>query len=234
MFEHESVQDLMALAHETPYGKKCSALWAEAARRAGAEGLEREELVCYMQLAVAFTLGGEVTRMVAPFMWVDKRRKERPDLVTESMQRSFGWYFKYLMLVLREIPQVPADECFRTLDQMREYYQGLGDSLKPYYLREYYMYTTLGRVEDTEEAYRKWQLANKSDLSDCAACDPQHEVGYLTQRGRWEEAVEVGNRALASSESYCSAQPENMYSHMLVPWLRTGNDAKAWPAHVRV
>ncbi|GAA4787690.1 hypothetical protein FRX94_03820 [Corynebacterium canis] len=233
MFEHESVQDLMALAHETPYGKKCSALWAEAARRAGAEGLEREELVCYMQLAVAFTLGGEVTRMVAPFMWVDKRRKERPDLVTESMQRSFGWYFKYLMLVLREIPQVPADECFRTLDQMREYYQGLGDSLKPYYLREYYMYTTLGRVEDAEEAYRKWQLADKSDLSDCAACDPQHEVGYLTQRGRWEEAVEVGNRALASSESYCSAQPENMYSHMLVPWLRTGNDAKAWPAHVR-
>lgn len=42
MFEHESVQELMALAHETPYGKKCSALWAEAARRAGAEGLERE------------------------------------------------------------------------------------------------------------------------------------------------------------------------------------------------
>ena len=135
MFENESVQDLMDLAMDTPYGKTCSALWAEAARRAGVEGLEREEIWCYLRLAQAFTMGGEVTRMVAPFMWVDKRRKERPDLFDADMQDSFAWYYKYVILVLRDVPQASADECFNALREMREFYQSLGDSLKAYYLR---------------------------------------------------------------------------------------------------
>ncbi|WJZ03004.1 hypothetical protein [Corynebacterium freiburgense] len=233
MFEHESVHDLMSLAHDTPYGKTCSALWAEAARRAGAEGLEEEELWCYLQLASAFTMGGEVTRMVAPFMWVDKRRKERPDLFDERMQSVFAWYYKYLILVLRDVPQASVEQCFSALGEMRNFYKNLGDSLKAVYLREFYVYSAFGYVEEAEEAYQKWKVADVSELSDCVACDPQHEVLYLAHQERWQEAVEVGEKALANSEDSCSAQPENLYSRMLIPWLRTGRDDKAWPAHVR-
>lgn len=233
MFENESVHELMSLAQDTPYGKTCSALWAEAARRAGAEGLEHEEVWCYLQLASAFTMGGEVTRMVAPFMWVDKRRKERPDLFDQRMLEVFAWYYKYLLLVLRDMPQASAEQCFTALQEMREFYQSLGDSLKAVYLREYYVYFALGLWEDAEEAHRKWKLADVSDLSDCVACDPQHEVTYLSRQKHWEKAVEVGEAALEHAEDSCSAQPENLYTRMLLPWLYMGRDDKAWPAHVR-
>lgn len=232
MFENESVQDLMDLAMDTPYGKTCSALWAEAARRAGVEGLEREEIWCYLRLAQAFTMGGEVTRMVAPFMWVDKRRKERPDLFDADMQDSFAWYYKYVILVLRDVPQASADECFNALREMREFYQSLGDSLKAYYLREYYIFSMLGRDEEADEAYRKWKIADVSEHSDCVACDPQHEVAYYSQRGEWDKAVEVGEEALANSQDSCSSQPSTLYCNMLLPWLYTGQDDKAWPAHI--
>ncbi|MCU9519183.1 hypothetical protein N7326_04755 [Corynebacterium sp. ES2794-CONJ1] len=232
-FETDELRDLMERAYAAPYGKSCSSLWAEAVQLAHDEGRCEEEFECYVHLASSLGQGGEITRMIAPFLWVDKTRKVHPEYFTPDLAESFAWSYKYLMSAVRAVPTISAQQCLDSLAEMKKLYLDMGDPLKAYYMREYYLYKELGMDEQAEESFSQWQAAEGSELSDCAGCDPSHLVGYHELNGDYESAVKVGERALAGEEETCPSQPESLYTELLIPWLMTGRDDKAWRAHTR-
>ncbi len=237
MQDRNSIFELMEKAHALPWGKACSAMWVEAAKLAAESGEENLQAQCYLHLINAFAMSGESSRLVAPFLWLDKYRKRRPEEFDQEMQSAFGWQYKYVLGVLRDIPNASADQLLGTLEQMREYYQQRGDSLKSYYIRRHYAHWVLGQKQQAEEYAQKWETVlrrgEESEFDDCAGCDPMHLVALYISRDDVEQAVAAGEAGLADTGRYCDSQPESLFTAMLVPWLRIGQDEKAWPAHVR-
>ncbi len=237
MHERDSILELMEKAHALPWGKACSAMWVEAAKLAQRSGEQFLLAQCYLHLINALAMSGESSQLLAPFLWLDKFRKERPDLFDAEMQSAFGWQYKYILGLLRDFPSGSSAELKRVLSEMKKYYLQSGDGLKSYYIRCYYAYWVLGRHEEAEEYARTWESilnrGEESEFDDCAGCDPMHLVALQLTRGNVELAVAAGERGLADTGRYCDSQPESLYTAMLVPWLRCGHDDKAWPAHVR-
>ena len=71
MTDLDDLYDLIARAQAAPWGPGCSALWAQAARVAEDLGRDEDALECYSNLVTAYTMGGEATRVIAPFTWRD-------------------------------------------------------------------------------------------------------------------------------------------------------------------
>ena len=79
MTDLDDLYDLIARAQAAPWGPGCSALWAQAARLAEDLGRDEDALECYSNLVTAYTMGGEATRVIAPFTWCDNMyRTSRP------------------------------------------------------------------------------------------------------------------------------------------------------------
>lgn len=86
MTDLDDLYDLIARAQAAPWGPGCSALWAQAARLAEDLGRDEDALECYSNLVTAYTMGGEATRVIAPFTWCDNMYRTRPDLFTDALK----------------------------------------------------------------------------------------------------------------------------------------------------
>ena len=201
MTDLDDLYDLIARAQAAPWGPGCSTLWAQAARLA--EDLERDEdaLECYSNLVTAYTMGGEATRVIAPFTWCDNMYRTRPDLFTDALKHSFAWQYKYVITALRQVPTVPVQKCKDVLQQMRELYLSLGDELSAVYIREYLLLHHFGEYEDAEKALSNWRAAARTEFSDCVSCDPMHEVRYYSHLKEWDRARSIGEEILNTQDS---------------------------------
>lgn len=227
------LDDLMQRAAATPWGKTCSSLWAQAAALAQESDDHTKAVRCYGELCAAYMMGGESTRVIAPFMWLDNMFKTHPEYFEEQDVQALGWYYKYVVSTLRCVPTVSVDQCNALLDEMRQYYMSHGDSMRAYHIRCYQFHRDMGQTEAAELSYIQWQNAEHSELSDCERCDPGYEVLYHAGRKEWDQAVAAGDKALAHDGDYCDSQPEALLTEMMEPWLRVGRDAEAWAAHIR-
>lgn len=225
--------DLMKRADATQWGKACSALWAQAATLAEERGDLEKAVVCYDELATAYMMGGEITRCIAPFMWLNRMYKERPDLFTEELVTSLALDYKFAVSAVGKVPTISVEQCMSMLAEMEQFYRGLGDSLHAYYARAFRLYSILGMEKDAQDAFERWLAAEISDLSDCNQCDPSLHVYHLAEREQWDEVLVVGDAALNDDTPHCGSQPEGLLSRMLEALLRRGRDEEAWAAHLR-
>lgn len=230
----DELHDLMNQASATSPGFTQNDLWAKAAEIAENEGFEQEAVICYIQLVNGYATGGQTTEVVAPFIWCHNKYRERPDLFDTDLSYGHSWHFKYVLAAVRSVPSVPVEQCEAILEEMRKHYLSIGDGLRAYYIRKYLFAKDWGTDEEAEEAFAQWRTSPDSELSDCASCDPGYEVMYLSMQRKYEEAVKLGEAAIAAqNDNACDSQPEALLTQMMEPWSRVGNDASAWSAHTR-
>lgn len=195
---------------------------------------------CYVDLVTAYVQGGESTRVIAPFAWLERNYKENPQWFddvelpgySDGLVHQLGWFYKYVFSAARELPNVSVAQTEQILQRMHDFYQQQSDPQRAWYFRNYEMYRRLGEKDKAEGFYQQWLNADRSDLSDCALCDPGHQVDYFARLEQWDKAIEIGEEALGA-ESQCSNQPEQLLSDLMLPWLYSGRDDKAWAAHLR-
>ncbi|QRV02115.1 hypothetical protein JTE88_08585 [Arcanobacterium phocisimile] len=236
----DELTDLIQRAEGSPWGKTCSALWAQAAKVAEDRGDMKMAVRCYVELVTAYVQGGESTRVIAPFAWLERNFRDNPQWFddvelpgySDGLIHQLGWYYKYVFSAARELPNVSVVQTEQILQRMHDFYQQQSDPQRAWYFRNYEMYRRLGEQEKAEGFYQQWLNADRSELSDCALCDPGHEVDYYARLEQWDKAIEIGEEALGA-ESQCSNQPEQLLSDLLLPWLYSGRDDKAWAAHLR-
>ncbi|RRC96313.1 hypothetical protein [Schaalia canis] len=229
----DDLEDLMSRADATQWGKACSALWAQAATLAEEQGNLEKAVVCYDELATAYMMGGELTRCIAPFMWLERMYKQRPDLFNDDLVESLAADYKFALSAVRSVPTVPFEQCMSLLEETERFHRSLGDSLHSYNMRAFQIYRDMGMMEESEAAYQRWLAAESSPLSDCSHCDPGHRVRYHAERSEWAEALSVGDETLNSDKRHCGAQPEALLTDLLETLLRSGRDDEAWAAHIR-
>ncbi|AWE42841.1 hypothetical protein [Actinobaculum sp. 313] len=232
-----SHEDLLALwdeAANTPTGPGANQLWAQLAMQAEEAGEEHIALRANLSLCHAYLETEAFAKLLVPFVWCTNKYREKPELFDDDSLYLYGWSFKYVLIAVRQLPQIARQQCLDILEEMRLFYLQMGESLRPYYSQANSLYENFGEMEMAAGFYEQWKDAPVTRLADCTACDPEDEVYYEIDCGDWEAAARVGDAALAAEGRRCSNQPNSMLSMLLEPWFRTGRDAEAWAAHLRV
>ncbi|MBV7363267.1 tetratricopeptide repeat protein [Actinomycetaceae bacterium TAE3-ERU4] len=233
MAELDDLDDLMVRADSLPWGKTSSSLWAQAAKLAEERGDIPKALRAYISLCDSYAMGGQITRSIAPFIWVDNLYRTRPELFGEDELKSLSWIYKYIARISSILPSISYEQSLNIFAQMRSFYLANGFSLRDYHIRRYRFWLQMGETEKAEESYQKWYSVSRSEVSDCVQCDSSNEVKYALAQEKWEEAAAAGDRALTLEGQNCSLQPEQLLGILMEPWLRVGRDREAWAAHKR-
>ncbi|MDO4887735.1 MAG: hypothetical protein Q3979_03370 [Actinomycetaceae bacterium] len=232
-----SYDDLIAMWDEaagTPDGPTANQLWAQLAVQAEEAGERHIALNANLTLCQKYSRTERPEKVLVAFVWCVNAYRDEPELFGERELYLYGWMFKHVLAAVERIPRISRQQCLDIIEDMRLFYLQAGESLRPYYSLAQSLHTAFGEEEAAEHFYEQWKDAPVTDLSDCTACDPENEIGHEVDRGNWEAAASAGDAALAAGGRQCDKQPNSILSLLLEPWLRTGRDAEAWAAHLRV
>ena len=202
----------------------------ELIRAVDAQGEPELRYVARLSAVAAYVRAGEYTNALAPFAWCLAvfDRGEAPTGHTDTLL----WSYKWIVGALPDFPEVPLEQTRAALDDMERRYRLHGHSLNPVHQYRELLERHVGDRVAADEQFRLWQAAPRGPLSDCAGCEPDDLIEHLMWVGRVDDAVEVGDRALAG-ELNCSDQPHGLLATMMEPYLRVGNGVAAARAHRR-
>lgn len=240
----ESARDLLYQGELMEWGKARIGVILEALKQAEAEGNQSIIVDCYSALSRSYRFCGEVTKMVAPFLWLDKFRTQHPEAFDYYHEWSFASDYKSFVRVLRDLPTASVEQNLHAMKEMERIYIEDNFGLKPVHLRYYFMYKYLGMLAEADkhaDIWLEWKTSGgQSDMDDCAGCDPEHMVTIYQDRGDHEQAVKTVERVLIGTHYFCENQPDDIKTAALTSWLAIGEAERAWeisasvlPKHLR-
>lgn len=232
MTTREDIIERMHLCHSLPRGPERSALRAEAVTWAEDIGAEDLSVALHAQLVNDYFWGQEEWKGLAPFVWCLERQRERPDLFDERIESYLRHCYKIAISVASRNPAVPVEQVRALEAAMETYYREQGASMHTVHGQRYYVARNLGLPEEAVAELAAWRATPRDDSSDCAACDPEHQITQAIADGDWELALATAVPIL-NEEIGCDEQPARVRSNMLEAFLATGRTKAAWDAHVR-
>lgn len=232
MTDEARVREMIAHIWDMPYGSAHIAAAEEAIRHADALGDTHLSFHARMAATPAYQHGGEPAKAFVTFSWCLAEYDRTPAEYGADDAELLRWYFKYVISSLTKFPEVPLDRTFAVLDDMQRRFTVGGHSLHAVYQYRWVVANHLGADADADEWYAKWCAAPRDENSDCAGCDPTSKVFHLASRGRYEEAVALGEPVLAGRLG-CREQPQSILTELMIPYLRTGRLEEARDAHRR-
>ncbi|UUW87129.1 hypothetical protein [Pimelobacter simplex] len=224
----DDLQTALWQAGDLPNGKTRSRAFEAVAQRADGVDLD-VAFEARVNLAHSYVMGGERRRMMVPFAWCLAESDKDPARFEEHTHMLL-WAFKYVPSTLVRFPEVPLAMTLSTLDDMERRYRLAGQSMHAVHMSRHSVARHVGDLETAAEEFRLWRAAPRDDLSDCLGCDPSNQVEYLTQHGRYAEAVGLARPVLAGSLT-CSEQPQEMQAIALESFVAEGLLDDAVQAH---
>ncbi|MDO4630770.1 MAG: hypothetical protein Q4A82_00530 [Corynebacterium sp.] len=229
----ESFIMLMSQAHKADYGKEKILAWEELVGKARHTDDDELLLATLFELGEAYIYGGEIHRLPIAFQEARDICAELEPQLQLEWGHNLGKQYKYYMTALVDHPDTPAAELRSELEELRDFWSSNADTMKEYYLRAYYVFQELGDKPAAEEAFTLWlaEPREEGSFSECPSCSPIHQIKALQARGNTTDAILTGEQALARTDDFCSAQPENLYLALLEPWIYAGRVKEARRAH---
>lgn len=224
----DDVQRAYQQAAQLPYGTaRNRALEIVVAR---AENLDEElAFAARLDLAQSYVMGGERRKLLVPFTRCLADYDADPERYGRHRYQLF-WEFKFVPSTLVRFPEVPLDMTLRTLDDMEAHYRAAGQSMHAVHQYRHVVAHHVGDTATAAEEFRLWQAAPRDELSDCLGCDPSARVEYLTEEGRYADAVAIARPVLSGAVT-CSEQPQEMQSVVLEALVAEGLLDDAVAAH---
>ena len=230
-YSEERLWGLLRQAEELSFGTSRTALVEQViadADRAGYDGLAFH---ARMIATTSYVFGGEPAKSFDTFAWCLAAFDRDPEQHSGS-RLDLMWQFKSTATALLAVPEVPLARVQRLLADMERRWRAGGHSPQAVYALRHIVAGHVGDLAAAEFWYGKWVGSERDQLSDCAGCDPGRQARWLSERGRYEEAVEVAGGVL-DGRSTCSEQPQGILTDLLEPYLRTGRLIEARDAHRR-
>lgn len=123
------------------------------------------------------------------------------------------WRYKWILGNAEDFYQISLKQMDYLLEDFRRRCLEYGYSLRTYYRYVYafFQYIDWGKAE---EAYQKYLMYDRDELSDCKACELNLEVEYLLATDREEQAIKRAT-VLMSRQLQCAEVPEATCGHFL-------------------
>ena len=198
---------------------------------ADSAGLVELALRARLDLIPAYHEGLQVAKVFAVFGWCLALWDREPERVDDWSAEMLRWHFKMVSSASR-FPSVSLDQINGMLDRMERRYRLGGHSLHAVHSRRQQVAARIGDLATAESEYRLWMAAPRDENSDCAGCDPEGQVQWLTVKGQYAEAIALAEPVL-SGRVGCISQPQDMLAAVLLPLTRLGRHDEAFQAHLR-
>ncbi|NES28401.1 YbjN domain-containing protein [Micromonospora terminaliae] len=231
-FRDRGLADALADARDLPDGEARCAELERIAARADATGDPRTGLAARFALIEAYLQLGERWRMVEPVRRCVATVDARPELLdgrpgeAERLRR----HQRQAVEALFGTPRVPLDQGRSLLDDLAD---RLGPHAGPVAELRCRLADHLGDEPAARHEYDHWSAADASHpVAGCPGCAPARRAELLAGWGEPAAALAALGPAL-DGEPACTDQPERALAAGLLPWLRTGEAARAARAHVR-
>lgn len=133
--------------------------------------------------------------------------------VDKEMCSEVLWKYKWLLGAAGEFYQVTIQQFEKISEDMKRRFMEAGYSLRPYYDELYDFYRCIDR-EKSEYFYQEFQKCRRDEMSNCAACERDGEVGYLLECGNVDMAKKKA-KVLFDRRMTCAEVPERTYGDFL-------------------
>lgn len=159
-------------------------------------------------------------RSLAVFPWMLGYVRDNPEEI--NPQAVIVMYITALNGIT-EFPDISRQQITGVIEQMLEYYQQHGYSLREAYRVARHTMLEMGDTE-TAEQYRQQQEQATPGMAvhDCHACDLFAEVTYLDHLGRHQQAIATA-QPLIRGEELCQFQQQAPWAALLVSLITAGN-----------
>jgi hypothetical protein len=226
----EDPYELINAAEYLPYGLAKIAAYERAIAVADAADDLDAASAARVGHVEAATFGGASERALVSFAWCLARHDEDPYRFPSML-----WQYKWIAGNLVDFASVPDARIQELLDDMERRFQPiLGGEVAINKVRMI-VAGDQGRLEEAAYWFDRWRASLQrigygTALSDCRACDINHEGWRLARLGRHEEAIAVAAPIIDGSES-CSTVPHTTYAWLLRSFVSTGRFDDAAVAH---
>lgn len=227
MDDKERLTALIEDADRLPYEEQVPLLLS-ALELADASGDEAAQVAVRMGLAQAQTFGdGE--RLPETLGWL-LDRLDAGRITDEADVDAVLWMNKWLVGALLDVPDTDLSRAREAVAEMRARYGRHRRALQPVLKSEYILDAHVLGEAEASDAYAAWVGAERTDLSDCEACEPTTMARHLSALGRHAEAVAAAERVLAG-ELGCAEEPEDAISVLLPSLVAVGRGEEAAELH---
>ncbi|WP_018686084.1 hypothetical protein [Actinokineospora enzanensis] len=228
---HERLTRIIAEADDLPAGgAKCEAL-ERAVRGADAAGLTDLGVAGRLILVNAYREVRRYDLMLTPFAWLRATEQRHPEAFDDWAVHQFTWMHKWLPTGLLGDPRFSLAQITALVDQLEERYRLYGYSPHPVHDKRRALAHHVGDTAAADAYFSAWRAAEPDEMSDCAACVVDSQVGYFVSRGRHDEAIAVGMPVL-EEPSDCAEQPHGVLTSLIQAYLATGQLEEAARAHL--
>jgi len=127
-----------------------------------------------------------------------------------NLKSSILWYYKWLAEEMPEHADVPRATIEQVFMDMEAFYTQEREALRPVYGIRCHAAMRMGRREEAEEWYRKWQEAPRGKSDDCPACELGLKIEYLLFCEQDKEALEAVEPLLKGEVRVCNSTPATL------------------------
>ncbi|MFF4008744.1 tetratricopeptide repeat protein [Streptomyces sp. NPDC001717] len=202
---------------------------AGAAESSGDRDLFREALD---NLINAYLYSSESSKMLVPFARLLQEYDKDPGAFSEWDAHSLFWQFKWVATAISDSPGIPLESARGWLEEMERRYRTAGYSERPVREAELWLAHATGQDERAEQAFARWQAADRDTMSDCRACELNGQGQYAVLHGDDAEALDIW-KPVIEGDLTCAEEPHRVLATSLLPLLRLGRTDEARSNHLR-
>ena len=211
-----------------PYGSARTAAAEVIVRRIDAEGPQERLAEALLDLVEAYSFTGQGHRSFVAFARLLRLWDSQPEVFDESDEHNLFWEFKWVAGDLPDFPEITREQADAFLADMRRRFDLAGKGSGSV-LGSRFRWAWHSGDPSMEAARLAWLALPKDDMDSCAACRIGHQVDYLTETGRFEEAIELG----LTQHSSCNLEPTRTLHALALAHLNGGADGPALAAYRR-
>lgn len=225
MSESQIARELIAI-RQWPYGAARTAAAEEITRRIEAEGPRSRLPEALLDLVEAYVFTDQGTRSYVAFARLLRLWDEAPELFDHSDRHNLFWEFKWVATDLADYPQISQEQAAAFLADMARRFDLAGHGRAAVAMSEFVWAWDSGAPE-AEAARQRWLATPPDEFQDCTACHTGLQVSFLTETGRFDEAITLGEARQGS----CNREPTGTLHSLALAYLHAGRAADAVAAY---
>ncbi len=187
-----------------------------------------------LPLVQAYQFTGQRRILVEPLLWL-LSCWDREDTKWWTQEQTFQvlWQNKWLISSMIASPDFSATRIRQQLRAMSRRYERAHVGLEPVLAMTWRVDAHVHGHVASEGSFEAWVAAERTQLSDCAACVAAERADHLAQLGRHGEAVDEATEWLLPGAAGCEAQPSGVVASVVESLLETGRIAQGTSQHLR-